>query len=157
MLQRLIDSTPYDEIDTPHEALEPLLSYLPRTLWEMCPGQGNLVHHLVHAGHDVFTLEGDSLQKEPVNYYDAIVTNPPYSNKHEWLQRCQELDKPFALLLPVTTLGVRRCQIWMDDIDVLFLPRRIDFTGKKAPWFAVCWITKGLLPDRIIFADDMHN
>jgi len=129
--------------------------YFPQDIlyWEMCPGEGKLMHHLMDAGLKVvWDLVGlDALTEEPKDY-DIIITNPPYSNKHEWLQRAVELDKPFAILLPVTTLGVRRCQIWMDDVDVLFLPKRIDFTGKKAPWFAVAWFTRRLLPDKMIFA-----
>ena len=154
MLNMLIATTPYDELSTPSEALAPLLPYLfpGGKVWEMCPGMGNLSHHLRIAGMKVIEFSFDSLVHEPDAFYDVIITNPPYSNKHEWLQRCVELNKRFAILLPVTTLGVRRCQIWMDDMDVLFLPKRIDFTGKKAPWFAVAWFTRWLLPDRMVFA-----
>lgn len=157
MLDMLIATTPYDELHTPSEALTPLLPYLDidGTYWEMCYGQGNLASHLESAGLYVVRNFGDSLKKMPDVWYDCIVTNPPYSNKHEWLQRCVELDVPFAILLPVTTLGVKRCQIWMDDVDVLFLPKRIDFTGKKAPWFAVCWMTRWLLPDRMVFVKNV--
>ena len=153
MLDRLIATTPYDELYTPSEALTPLLPYLMEkgVVWEMCPGIGRLSNHLRKAGQGVIEFSFDSLVHEPAAHYDYAITNPPYSNKHEWLQRAVQLYKPFAILLPVTTLGVRRCQIWMDDVDVLFLPKRIDFTGKKAPWFAVAWFTRWLLPDRMVF------
>lgn len=37
-------------------------------------------------------------------HYDLIITNPPYSFKDQFLKRAFELDKPFMMLLPITTL-----------------------------------------------------
>ena len=48
----------------------------------------------------------DVTPKSPLNkpvQFDCIITNPPFSLKQEFLQRCYELGKPFALLLPLTT------------------------------------------------------
>ena len=36
--------------------------------------------------------------------YDGVITNPPYSLKDKFIEHCYELDKPFALLLPVTAI-----------------------------------------------------
>ncbi len=84
-----------------------------------------------------------------------MVTNPPFSLKAKWLERANNLGKPYAILLPVTTLGARNCQLQLDGADVLFLPRRIDFTGGNSPWFAVAWFTKGLgLPNQINFVEE---
>jgi hypothetical protein len=91
--------------------------------------------------------------------HDAIVTNPPYSIKDPWLERCYELGKPFALLLPLTALeGIKRQALYRKyGLDVLFLPRRVEFTtpsGKKGgAWFPVAWFTYKMLPERIIFAE----
>ena len=147
---------PYDNIPTPPVALEPLLPYLkPMSLiWEMCPGAGRLVEILLDQGFRTIAYpERNSFNFMPgFSNYDIALTTPPYSNKHLWLKRAQELNKPFALLLPVATLGVKRCQIHMTGVDVLFLNKRVDFTGGGAPWFAIAWFTKGLgLPDRMVF------
>ncbi len=137
---------PYDEIWTPADALAPLLPYLPESLldtpivWDMCPGEGHLIRHLQMAGYFATSIDEDSLTNELV-VYDMIITNPPYSNKHKWLERAVSLEKPFALLMPVTALGTKRIQKNMKHVDVLFLDKRVDFTGKKAPWFAVAWYT----------------
>ena len=150
------DMQPYDEMSTPIEALIPLLPYLSHNLaiWEMCPGKGAMVQHLLDANFTVgYALNVNSLVEEPDWPYDVIVTNPPWSKKHLFLERCVMLDAPFALLLPVRTLGVRRCQIWMGDCDFLFLPKRIDYVGKKAPYEASFWVTRHILPERVIFAD----
>ncbi len=139
---------PYDELNTPPEALTPLLRHLPLpwVIWEAAPGPGNLARALEDCGWKVsFDQEADFLTSTPFGmWWDCIVTNPPFSKKIEFLTRCEELEMPWALLLPVTTLGVRKCQPHLEGAEIIFLPRRIDFTGKKAPWFAVAWFTKGL-------------
>ena len=134
-----------DNLDTPEAALLPLLQYLPKQVWEPCRGRGALTRALVK--HDICVIEtfGDFLVTSwPDIMCESIVTNPPFSLKAKFIARCAELGKTWALLLPVTTLGVRACQRHLHDAEIIFLPKRIDFTGKKAPWFAVCWVTWGL-------------
>ena len=41
---------------------------------------------------------------EPDNW-DIIISNPPYKNKRKFIERCLQLNKPFALLLPTTILN----------------------------------------------------
>lgn len=36
---------------------------------------------------------------------DWIISNPPYSNKDEIIERCIEIGKPTILLLPIESLG----------------------------------------------------
>lgn len=139
----------FDELWTPREALTPLLPYLsewkPRLMWECAPGSLQLVEIMLNEGFKVVCNDShDFLKGEPKWSYSWMMTNPPYSKKVAWLRRANELDKPWAFLLPVTTLGVRACQKELENAQIVFLPKRIDFTGKKAPWFAVAWFTKGL-------------
>ncbi len=157
------DMSKNDEIWTPPEAIDPLLPYIPKfighenyhhtnRIWEMCPGQFYMLAYLQSKGFFTVDLGNrSSLIDAPIGW-DMIVTNPPWSKKHLFLERCVALGKPFALLLPVRTLGVRRCQVLLDDCDFLFLPRRIDYTGGNSPYEASFWVTRGLLPDRVIFA-----
>ena len=155
------DMAKNDEMWTPIEAVAPLFRYIPQDehyiIWEPCPGNGKLIFNLQMAGWYAsdFGIK-DALIDEPSapNWYDAIITNPPWSKKHLFLQRCVELNKPFALLLPVRTLGVRRCQVWLDNVDVLFLAKRVDFTGGGAPYEACAWFTRGLLNDRMVFQEE---
>jgi len=136
---------PYDELYTPFEALRYLLPYLPQDqiIWESAPGALNIVHILQAKGYQVVWQERDYFEWEP-DRWDIQVTNPPFSIKAQWLERAQILEKPFAILLPVSSIGARNVQLQLQDVQLLLLPRRIDFTGKKAPWFAVAWYTKGL-------------
>ena len=143
---------PYDELYTPAAALTNLLPYIPAgVIWESAPGTGNIVRALRRAGHKVTSSKKDYFNWEPKSW-DAMITNPPFSLKAKWLKRANNLGKPYALLLPVTALGSRECQLQLDDCEFLYMPRRIDFTGKRAPWFSVCWITKGFeLPKPVTF------
>jgi hypothetical protein len=148
------DMAQNDELWTPPDAIDPLLPYLPGKLsivWEMCPGSGKMIEYFTTRGYAVVDAEGDSLKTEPFIDWDVIVTNPPWSKKHLFLQRCIELDSPFALLLPIRTLGVRRCQVWLDDVDILFLRKRVDFTGGGSPYEACAWFTRHLLPHKMVF------
>ncbi len=153
------DMAKNDEIWTPPKAIDPLLKYISieawydALIWEMCPGKGVMAGYLKDSGFSVYYRLLDGLKWEAPKY-DIIVTNPPWSKKHLFLQRCVELNKPFALLLPVRTLGVRRCQLWLDDVDVLFLAKRVDFTGGGAPYEACAWFTRGLLNDRMVFQEE---
>lgn len=147
----MMNSRPYDELYTPVEALLPLTYHLSATgwpqrmAWECAPGSMQLVDHLLKRGYRVVCNDRhDFLKDDPSWDYDWMITNPPYSLKAKWLKRANELGKPWAFLLPVTTLGVRACQKELDGAQIVFLPKRIDFTGKKAPWFAVAWFTRGL-------------
>ena len=142
----------YDELYTPYEAVHYLIPFLPnKIIWESAPGDGKLVNILKQKGYLVVWSDQDYFEWKP-EVWDIQVTNPPFSIKAKWLKRANELGKPYAILLPITTLGARNCQLQLDDVELILLPHRIDFTGKKAPWFAVAWFTKGLkLPKQINF------
>ncbi|KKL82515.1 hypothetical protein LCGC14_1983960 [marine sediment metagenome] len=137
---------PFDEIPTPFEALAPLLPHLPRhwTLWEVAPGSGMLTQWLVGEGYKVQIVPELFPSFNTAPEHDAIVTNPPFSKKVQFLKHVEANGKPWALLLPVTTFGVGSAQPYLEGAEVLFFKKRIDFTGKGAPWFAVAWFTKGL-------------
>ena len=142
-----------DNLATPAEALIPLLKYLPKNIWECATGEGKLAGELERHGHRVF--RGYDFLNDTCTLKDvAIVTNPPFSLKTKFLERAYELDIPFAFLLPITALeGARRQKLYRENgIDVIFLPKRIDFTGKKAPWFAVAWFVHKLkVPNTLNF------
>ena len=143
---------PFDEIWTPAHALNTLLPHLDRrkTIWECAPGSGVLVKALRTAGFKVeYHNPADYFTDKPLG--SVTVTNPPFSKKAQFLRRANELLIPFAFLLPITTLGSRKCQRELEGCQLIFLPKRIDFTGKRNPWFAVMWVTSRL---HIRYSDD---
>jgi hypothetical protein len=163
----------YDECQTPPYALEPLIPYLNRMyyryIWECAYGRGTLTEEMKRHGFGVVGTDiiyGDDFFDD--NSYQQflperfiIVTNPPYSLKYEWLERCYDLDKPFALLMPVEMLGTAKGQKLFDKygIEVIFMSPRVDFymphkgyEGAGAQ-FPVAWFAWKLnLPHQINFA-----
>ena len=139
-----------DLLYTPEFAVKPLLKYLPEeklTVWECCDGGGSAItKRLREAGYKVISTDiqtgFDFLKDKPDFEFDMIITNPPFSLKNQFLKKCYEYQKPFALLLPITALeGVERNKLFARyGISVIVLDRRINFMKeKKGSWFNTSW------------------
>jgi hypothetical protein len=147
-------------------------------IWESAFGAGNLCRALLAQGFSVVgsdirscpesglgwlnesptaswrhTWEKDFRTWTPPHPIGAIITNPPYGKKlkEQFLERCFELGKPFALLLPFTALeGKQRQALYRQHgIEVIVPDRRIDFetpnqAEKSSSWFPTAWFTWGL-------------
>lgn len=155
----------YDACQTPPYAVPPVLEYLKPswTVWEPAAGEGLLARALLDADRAVVStdlLTGyNFFECEPPPAWDCIVTNPPYSIKYDWLARCYELGKPFALLMPVETLGTKTAQEMLKryGMEVIFLDQRVDFKMPDKGWdshaqFPVAWFCYGLLDRQAVFA-----
>lgn len=154
-----------NDFQTPPIALNPLIPYLKTDwrIWECAMGKGNLVNELrekkfIINGTDILFGQ-DFLTWEPDNF-DCIITNPPFSLKQEFLERCYSFKKPFALLLPLTTFETEKRQKLFTKygLEVIFLPKRINFetpSGQgSGSWFATAWFTNWLnIGRQFIFAD----
>lgn len=166
-------ATPYvpqgnDACQTPPYAIDPLLPYLNVgiTIWEPAAGEMHLVEAFYDAGFktvvtsDMITGQ-NFLEYEPVEHWDCIVTNPPFTLKYEFIERCYELGKPFALLVPVEVLGAGKAQSLMkaNGFEIMLLSRRIDFKMPNAGWsgagsqFPTLWLCWQLLPQPVVFGD----
>jgi hypothetical protein len=154
-----MSATSSDDFQTPPEALYALYPHLKKewTIWECACGKGNLTKALTDKGYKVIgtdLLTGqDFLQWQP-DAFDVVITNPPYSLKQEFLERCYRLGKPFALLLPLTTFETPKRQALFRDygVQVIFFDRRINFetpSGQgNGSWFASAWFTNGFNLDK---------
>ena len=145
-----LQASTFDELYTPTEAVMPLIRHLPewvKTVWCPCDTEDSkIVLALRNAGYtviathirdgrDFFTI------REPEGY-DMIITNPPYSNKSEFIARCMEIGRPWVLLLPLDALcGKSRYELYKQGpVGVITLAERIDFTGKGKNWFYNAWV-----------------
>lgn len=163
----------FDACQTPAYAIDPLLPYLDRswTIWEPAAGEGLLVDALSDSnfemiiGSDILT-GSNFFEFEPDQEWDCIVTNPPFSLKYRWMERCYQLGKPFALLLPVETLGAKTAQEMFREhgIEVIFMDKRINFKMPNKGWdgggaqFPVAWFTWGLnIGSQMTFARLNHE
>ena len=106
-----------DELYTPNYAIKPLIKYLldlekglKRTLiiWECTDyGESNITRLFKFCGFEVISTHINNfnfLTDKAYFDFDIIITNPPYSLKDNFLAKCYEYNKPFALLLPITAL-----------------------------------------------------
>jgi len=150
-----------DDFQTPPYAIKPLLPYLHKewVIWEPACGKGNLVKALENEGFKVIGTDisqGYDFLKWKPEKFDCIVTNPPYSLRYEFIKRCYELGKPWAMLMTLTTLEGKRQELFRKyGIELLLLNKRINFetpSGKgSGSWFPVAWFCWKLLPRDIVF------
>ena len=56
-----------------------------------------VVYSHIDYGQDFFNYEPEK--------WDVIISNPPYTNKRAYWERCLAFGKPFALLLPINILS----------------------------------------------------
>jgi len=164
MKQAMIDYTKnkkHDHFDTPDYAVLPLLPYIRKdcVVWEPTDtcGKSGIAGTLRKRGREVISTSKDNfdfLTDTPDFEFDMIVTNPPYSVKDDFIQRCYELRKPWAMLMPLTALeGIRRGGMWRNcGIQLLVLDRRVEFTGGSV-WFNTSWFCHRVLPGDLMFAE----
>lgn len=147
-----------DDFQTPPYALHPLIPYIPAewVVWEPACGHGFLVDELERLNYKVLATDlhanpsMDFLTQQIWDSWDVIITNPPYSIKQQFLTRCYELGKPFALLLPLTTFETAKRQALFKKhgVEVIFMDKRVNFQTpnkvKSSAWFATAWFTWGL-------------
>lgn len=153
------ESSLHDRCQTPDYALDPLFDYLKPewTLWEPARGEGYLERALQAQGRTV--VSGDLITGQnffddehlPIQW-DAMVTNPPFSVKYKWMARAYRLGKPFALIVPIDTLGAAAAQRLFKHygFEWIFFNQRIDYGMPNIGFenshsqFASMWVTHGL-------------
>ncbi len=151
-----------DEVYTPNYAIIPLLKFIKKDLiiWECTDfGDSNITKLFKQNGNKVISthLKDFDFLNDIANFdFDIIITNPPYSLKDQFIEKCYEYKKPFCLLLPLTSLeGVKRGGLFRKNgIEVLVFDRRINYLGqKKSNWFNSSWFCHNVLPNQLIFEE----
>jgi predicted methyltransferase len=159
-----IQNEKVDDYYTPEYAVTPLLQYIPKgiTVWECCDiderGGSQITQLLKKHGCKVISTgkAENFLTYKPKEDFDMIITNPPYSLKDKFIERCYELKKPFCLLLPITAIeGRKRGEMYRKHgIQLLIFDRRIEFiNNKKGNWFNSSWFCWKVLPESLIFKE----
>jgi hypothetical protein len=93
----------HDDYMTPFSAWEAIIDYIPKgkVIWEAFYGNGKSGEYLEQLGFKVIHKEIDFFEN---NEGDLIVSNPPFTKAKDVLERLIELDKPFILIMPSSTL-----------------------------------------------------
>ena len=160
-----------DEVYTPTYAVQPLVKYikmfnLNAVIW--CPfdmSHSEYVKVFERAGVKVIHSHIDEDKNfffyEPEEYYDVIISNPPFSQKDNVLKRLYELNKPYAMLLPIPSLQGQARFPWIKDgLQYLGFDKRINYYTnqdltqvQKGVSFGSCYLCKGFLPKDLILEE----
>lgn len=121
-------------------------------IWECACGEGKIVNRLKEHNLNVFGTDLRDSQKtnflldNPPDSPDCIVTNPPFSLKRKFYEKCLEYKVPFALLIPADYSGwvIKAVQ---DGAEKIIPTRRIDYitpnNKKSSSQFHSLWLTFG--------------
>lgn len=165
-----------DETFTPAYAVLPLVKYVEDyikrhnkkelTIW--CPFDMSNSKYIeilskiknVKIIHTHIDLGQNFFYYEPEENYDLIISNPPFSCKDDILKRLSELNKPYAMLLPIPTLQGQTRFPYMKDIQYLGFDKRINYyrdasmtETQKGVSFGSCYICKNFLPKDLIIEE----
>ena len=160
-----------DEQLTPRKTVEILLPYIThlknKIIW--CPfdkEDSNFVKVLTENGYNVVYSHieyGQDFFKYEPNEWDVIISNPPYTNKRAFWERCLGFGKPFTLLLPLNILSDSVINTTMkgkeDDFCLLIPSRRTKFYNAitkqvgNSPTFKASYFGYTIFEKPIILAD----
>lgn len=156
-----------DEVYTPAYAVKPILEYLSPGMTIWCPfdtKESEYVRLLQEAGHNVIASHIDEGKNfffyEPKEDYDCIISNPPFSIKDEILARLYELNKPYAMLLPIPSLQGQKRFKYIKDCQALIFDKRINYYTaperneiQKGVSFGSFYLCRNFLPKDLIFKE----
>ena len=154
-----------DEVYTPDYAVKPILKFLKPGSVIWCPfdtEDSEYVKIFKEAGYKVIYSHIDNGQNffefEPKEDYDVIISNPPFSIKDDILRRLNELDKPYAMLMPLPALHGQKRFKYLKGSQALIFDKRINYFKdyktkeiQKGISFASIYICKDFLPKDLIF------
>lgn len=146
-----------DLIQTPGYALEPLMQVIHlegfETIWECACGEGylslafpeslNVISSDILLGYNFFDYE-------PGEEYNAIITNPPFAERIDFVERCIELGKPWALLMPSETVSLKSFHKLVGNLlpqlAIIWFSPRVNFKMPNKGWegtayFPTAWFT----------------
>lgn len=150
-----------DECETPEYAVRAILPYLKRGLIYWCPFDkysSKFARVLIDEGHHVVYSHldnGDDFYSYEPKQWNAILSNPPFTNKRGIFERALSFGKPFALLMSNTWLNdAAPKQLFRDrPLQLLMFEERMKFLGcGNKITFSTSYFCCDFLPKQIIMA-----
>jgi hypothetical protein len=129
---------------TPKYAVDLLVPFIPKeikNIWECAAGDLHITRVLKEYGYKVLSsdirMDVDGVvcsnfltDPDRTDIYIppyAIITNPPFSIKKRFYERCKEYGVAFALLLPADYCGWLVDAVWKDVCEKIIPNRRINY------------------------------
>ena len=125
---------------TPKHAWENIAHLIPKDkiMWEAFYGDGTSGTHLRDLGFNTIHEPIDFFDDDTVPEYDILISNPPFSQSKNIMNRLYELDKPFILIMPSSKINTSYFRQWRDrNIQIVIPRKRIHFTK----------LVDGIVPD----------
>ena len=132
-----------DQYNTSKEMWESISQFIPKdkTIWEafmLGNTTSKSMDYLTELGFNV--VGSPELDFFTSNLGDIICSNPPYSIKKKIFQRLSELDKPFIMILPVSTITKQFVKkLHREKLQIIVPDKRLQFIkGEdqlKRAWF----------------------
>ncbi len=127
-----------DECYTPDYAVEHILKYIPEHSVVWCPFDTidsefvksisllknvKVIHSHIENGEDFFNYEPE--------FFDIIISNPPFTNKRKFFERALSFNKPFALIMTNVWLNDSAPkQLFKDkELQLLMFDKRVIIVG----------------------------
>ena len=130
------------------------VSILPTLKFAMLAGESFVIND---PKGEIYMKMANKLKEEE---YDVIISNPPFSQKDNVLKRLYELNKPYAMLLPVPTLQGQARFPYMKDIQYLGFDKRINYykdiemtKTQDGVSFGSCYLCRKFLPRDLIIEE----
>jgi hypothetical protein len=157
-----------DLFQTPNYATELLIPFIPKNvthIWECAAGNCKITNVLKKHGYTVMST--DIKSDIWVNYYNfitdvmkseiigdknwMIITNPPFSLKKKFYDRCYEYNIPFGLLIPadysawiINSIRYEKCEKIIPDRRIDFItPTGLSGASGHTAYYHSMWLTSG--------------
>ena len=137
-----------DQYNTTTEIWNSIADYIPKNkiIWEAFMKDNTSsrsVEILREMGHNV--IGHSSIDFFVEEFGDIIVSNPPYSIKKKIFQRLAELDKPFILVLPISTITKQFVKVLdRSKLQMIIPSNRMQFEKEGVElsrcWFDTCYL-----------------
>lgn len=111
---------------TPKSAWEDIIKYIPKDKEISMPFfcEGSCANDMKALGFNVIHQDEDFFKHDRG---DCVIDNPPFEIKKNIIETLVERNKPFILILPVSTICYKYAKILGDDMQLLIPKKRIKF------------------------------
>lgn len=134
-----------DDYETPKRCLKDLLPYIKdyNIVYDPFYCNGRVVKEWAELNKECLNEKKDAFNREHPEY-DVLISNIPFSIKKKCVELAINLDKPFALLMPIDALGSKWIKPYFDRLQFIMPCGRYSFLkgGKEGAgaWFDTMWV-----------------
>ena len=145
-----------DDWETPSKCLECLIPYIKENdiIYDPFYCNGLVIEEWAKLNRKCINEDKNAFDREAPEF-NVLVSNIPFSLKKECMELAMSYNKPFALLMPIDSLGSKWIKKFFDKIQIIVPDGRWCFMKKdtktNSAWFDTCWITYGFnLQEKLI-------